>query len=80
MRIGTLILLALLITSVSFAEDRLDKIPSMSGQIEIMDQLGLVEDKLPAEQVRIPTAAKSKKAAPEKIKIHHLADIMTMGD
>lgn len=81
MKIVTLILIALLITSVSFAEDRLDKIPSMSGEIEIMDQLGLVGQESPAvKQVQIPKRTTPKKVAPEKVQVHQLADIMTMGD
>lgn len=81
MRIVTLIVIAIFITGVSFADDRLDSIPSMSGKVEVMDQLGLTEPANSTEQVRIPKRAKvQQKVAPEKVSIRHLADIMTIGD
>lgn len=80
MRIVTLILIALLITGVSFADDRLESIPSMSGKVEVMDELGLVEHDTTTKQILIPKAPKNQKLAPEKVQIRNLADIMTMGD
>jgi len=79
MRIVTLILIALLITCVSFGEDRLDKIPAMSGEIEITEQLGFLESASPIEQA-IPQRPKAPKAAPSKARTHQLADTMTIGD
>jgi hypothetical protein len=80
MRVITLILIALFITGVSFAEDRLDKVPSMSGEIEIMEQLGLSNHKDPTKQVLIPKDTRSQRVSPDTVRIHHLADIMTLGD
>jgi len=81
MRIIVLVLIAFLVTTLSFAEDRLDQVPSMSGKIEVMDQLGLVSHDVPAERIPIPPKSpKNHKVAPDKLRIHYLADIMTMGD
>lgn len=81
MKIITLILIALFITGVSFADDRLERIPSMSGKVEVMDELGLVEHDNTSKQVLIPKAAKkSEQRSSEKLQIRNLADIMTVGD
>jgi len=80
MRIVTLILIALLITCVSFGEDRLDRVPAMSGEIEIMEQLGFLEPASSMEQTPIPQRPKNHKAVPAKVRIHQLADTMTTGD
>ncbi|MBS1972449.1 MAG: hypothetical protein JSU04_19240 [Bdellovibrionales bacterium] len=81
MRIVTLVVIALLITGISFADDRLDQVPAMSGKVEIMDQLGLIQHADPTARVMIPPRKKTQKAAPPvQVRIHHLADIMTDGD
>ncbi len=81
MRVVILVAIALFITGISFADDRLDQVPAMSGRVEIMDQLGLIQHADPVARVVIPPTKKIQKAAPSvPVRFHHLTDIMMDGD
>lgn len=70
------------LSGASFAEARgghrdegLDQVPSMSGKIEIMEELGLIEHPSPFQNVPAKKPSNSKKAVNKKVRMGHLADI-----
>jgi len=79
-RIVVVIVIALFLGGPSLAEDRLDQVPSMSGKIEIMEQLGLIDHEVPVRITHAKKTHKSQKLVPEKIRMNRLADIMSSGD
>ncbi|HEY8271835.1 MAG TPA: hypothetical protein VIG33_13170 [Pseudobdellovibrionaceae bacterium] len=75
------------LSSMSFAEaggsrqdDSLDQVPSMSGKIEIMEELGLIEHPSPFQQISPRKTSNSKKAVRQKVRMGHLADISVDGE
>lgn len=67
------VVLAIFIDSSAFAKEDLDQVPGMSGKIEIMDQLGLIEHENPAPRLHFKKSQKTQKQAPAKVRMNNLA-------
>lgn len=62
-------------------DEGLDQVPSMSGKIEIMEELGLIEHPSPFQQAAAKKKeSPAKKAAHKKVRMNHLADISVDSD
>jgi hypothetical protein len=73
--------LAIFISGPSFAEsreDQMDQIPSMSGKLEIMEQLGLIEHESPSQHIRPAKGQNAKKGTHQKVRVNQLADITSV--